>query len=131
MALLVRWISWKLLAEGDAKAAEQPRPNPRQQRAAADPKPTPAEAPGVKLFHSYASHPGTRLSLNADSIFISAKPSIFAIVDGVGDGNDALEASRITADMLSRAASQETIEALVQEIKESSAGPTECCNPAA
>ncbi len=107
----------KLLAEGDAKAAEQPRPNPRQQRAAADPKPTPAEAPGVKLFHSYASHPGTRLSLNADSIFISAKPSIFAIVDGVGDGNDALEASRITADMLSRAASQETIEALVQEIK--------------
>ncbi|CDN51833.1 type VI secretion system-associated protein TagF [Neorhizobium galegae] len=108
----------KLLPEGDAKEAGQPGSGLRQQPAVAEPKPAPAEAPGsLKLFYSYASHPGTRLSLNADSIFISATPSIFAIADGVGDGSVALEASRIAIDMLSRAAPQETIEALVQELK--------------
>jgi type VI secretion system protein ImpM len=108
----------KLLPEDAAKEAEQPKSAPRQQRASAEPKPAAAEAPRrLKLFHSYASHPGTRLSLNADSIFISAAPPIFAIVDGVGDGNGALEASKIVAGMLGDAASRETIEALVQEIK--------------
>jgi|GEM_PF-355616 len=107
-----------LLREDAAKGAEPSGSVPRPQQAATEPKPIPAETPrGLQLFHSYASHPGTRLSLNADSVFISTKPSIFAIVDGVGDGNGAVEASKIGAGMLGDARPQETIEALVQEIK--------------
>ncbi|MDQ0134388.1 type VI secretion system protein ImpM [Neorhizobium galegae] len=108
----------KLLSDDAAREAEQPKSALRQQEASADPTPAPVEAShSLRLFHSYASHPGTRLSLNADSLFISAIPSIFAIVDGVGDGNGALEASKIAAGMLGEATSHETIEALVQEIK--------------
>lgn len=106
----------KLVSEDAAKEAKQPKSAAHQQEASAEPKPVEA-ARGMQLFHSYASHPGTRLSLNADSIFISASPSIFAIVDGVGDGNGAVEASKVGAGMLGDARSQETIEALVQEIK--------------
>ncbi|CDZ49592.1 type VI secretion system-associated protein TagF [Neorhizobium galegae] len=104
----------KLFAEDAAREAEQPGPAPRRQQATAEPKPATAN---LKLLHSYASHPGTRLSVNADIVFISPIPSIFAIVDGVGDGTSAVEASKVAAGMLGDAKPQETIEALVQEIK--------------
>ncbi|KAA9384306.1 type VI secretion system-associated protein TagF [Neorhizobium galegae] len=101
----------RLFAEDATREAEQPGSVPPRHQPTAEP------SGHLKLLHSYASHPGTRLSVNADSIFISSIPSIFAIVDGVGDGTSAIEASRIAAGMLGDAASQETIEALVQEIK--------------
>jgi len=84
----------------------------------AGPKPAPVVQPkSLRLSHSYASHPGTRLTLNADNIFSSSTPSLFAIADGVGDGSDAAEASTIATGVLKEIVPQETIEALVQDIK--------------
>lgn len=89
-----------------------------QKKLPASSKPVPVPQPtSLRLSHSYASHPGTRLTLNADSVFSSSAPPLFAIADGVGDGNDAAEASAIAAGVLKEVAPQETIEALVQEIK--------------
>ena len=92
-------------AELPSVPAEKPRPASVVQHASR------------RLSHSYASHPGTRLSLNADSMFFSSTPSVFAIADGVGDGIDADEASMTATGVLKEVAPQETIEALVQEIK--------------
>ena len=101
----------------DRPVAVQPVPAPPP-----EPSPKPAVAPLVKtrnlrLSHSYASHPGTRLTLNADSVFSSTTPAIFAIADGVGDGADAAEAGATATGVLNEIAAQETIEALVQEVK--------------
>ncbi len=53
------------------------------------------------LAYSYATHAGTRLTRNADSLFVSRSPAIFAIADGVGDGPSALEAARLATSSLS------------------------------
>ncbi|WP_105386345.1 type VI secretion system-associated protein TagF [Neorhizobium alkalisoli] len=71
----------------------------------------------LNLTHSYASHPGTRLALNADSLLVSRSPSIFAVADGVGDDSGAAEAGRVVTNVLREVAPRETMEALVQEIK--------------
>lgn len=69
------------------------------------------------LEHGYATHPGTRLALNADALLVSERPSLFAVADGVGDGGGAAEAAKIAIHMLSEATGQETIEAQVQDVK--------------
>ena len=71
----------------------------------------------LSLTHSYARHPGTRLTLNADSLLVSRNPPLFVIADGVGDDTGAVEAGRIVTNVLKESAPQETIEALAQEIK--------------
>jgi type VI secretion system protein ImpM len=69
------------------------------------------------LAESHATHPGTRLNVNADALLIRREPTIFALADGLGDGNDAVSASRATIALLSDATPQETIDILVQDIK--------------
>ncbi|MEZ2223290.1 type VI secretion system-associated protein TagF [Rhizobium sp. RCC_161_2] len=66
---------------------------------------------------SYASHPGTRLSLNADALLVSERPRLFALADGIGDGMGAIEAARTATSTLSSVASHESLQALVQDIK--------------
>jgi len=69
------------------------------------------------IAYSHASHAGTRLSLNADALLISAAPHIFAIADGVGDGIGAIEAARITTGILAGIPQREALQPLVQDIK--------------
>ncbi|WP_029871462.1 type VI secretion system-associated protein TagF [Rhizobium leguminosarum] len=69
------------------------------------------------IRHSHATHPGTRLSVNADALLVSETPSLFAVADGVGDGNAAAEIGKIAVHMLAETGNQQSIEALVQDIK--------------
>jgi type VI secretion system protein ImpM len=74
-------------------------------------------SPDFAIAYSHASHAGTRLSLNADALLISAAPYIFAIADGVGDGIGAIEAARITTGILAGIPRREALKLLVQDIK--------------
>lgn len=76
-----------------------------------------AEPRNFRLRHDKASHAGTRLSVNADAVLAQHTPFLFAIADGVGDGNDAVEASRQTIAILADTAPQDTTESLLQEMK--------------
>ncbi|MGO6994144.1 type VI secretion system-associated protein TagF [Rhizobium leguminosarum] len=93
-------------------------PAPPQPETAETPRPVVVE-PHHRLVirHSHATHPGTRLSVNADALLISETPSLFAVADGVGDGNAAAEIGKIAVHMLAETGNQQSIEALVQEIK--------------
>ncbi|MBA5800646.1 type VI secretion system-associated protein TagF [Rhizobium changzhiense] len=71
----------------------------------------------LALRHSHATHPGTRLAVNADALLVSETPSLFAVADGVGDSNAAAETGKIAVHVLAETAPQQTIEALIQEIK--------------
>ncbi|MFS2178603.1 type VI secretion system-associated protein TagF [Rhizobium pisi] len=73
--------------------------------------------PPLVLRHSHATHAGTRLAVNADALLVSETRLIFAVADGVGDGNAAAETGKIAVHVLAETAPQQTIEALVQEIK--------------
>ena len=82
----------------------------------------PAESVPISQAHwtierSHASHPGTRLSLNADALLVSDKPSIFAVADGVGDGIGAIEAARIATQILAGIPEREELQTLVQDVK--------------
>lgn len=66
---------------------------------------------------SYASHAGTRLTLNADALLVSEKPRLFALADGAGDGMGAIEAARTATSVLSGVADHDSLQMLVQDIK--------------
>ncbi|MDK4741187.1 type VI secretion system-associated protein TagF [Rhizobium sp. CNPSo 3464] len=72
---------------------------------------------GRRIESSYASHSGTRLSLNADALLVSERPRLFALADGVGDSTGAIEAARTATSVLASVAAQESLQALVQDIK--------------
>ncbi len=78
---------------------------------------TKAARPDFAIAHSHASHAGTRLSLNADALLVSAAPHVYAIADGVGDGIGAIEAARITTGILAGIPQREALPLLVQDIK--------------
>ncbi|GAC1043794.1 type VI secretion system-associated protein TagF [Rhizobium sp. No.120] len=69
------------------------------------------------IAYSHASHAGTRLTLNADALLLSAAPHIFAIADGVGDGIGAIEAARITTGILAGIPQRDALQLLLQDIK--------------
>lgn len=82
------------------------------------PAPKPAPAPRRTIVEkSYATHAGTRLTLNADSLLIAEGAGLFAIADGVGTEASATEAAKITINTLTGIGPQDTLEALVQELK--------------
>jgi type VI secretion system protein ImpM len=85
--------------------------------AAAQPDRLPETTVPGKIAYSYATHAGTRFSINADSLFLSENPALFAIADGVGDQNHALEAAKLTTNSLIDIAEPATAEAMVQDIK--------------
>jgi type VI secretion system protein ImpM len=90
--------------------------NPQLESVPTPPIPV-APATSFRLSNSHATHLGTRLSINADAILVRTEPTIFAVADGLGDGGDAVEASRATIALLADAAPQDGIETLVQDIK--------------
>ena len=103
----------KLLHDNSPAATAAARPE-----TAATPGPVIVEPqPPLVLRHSHATHVGTRLTVNADALLVSETPSLFAVADGVGDSNAAAEAGKIAVHVLAETAKQQTIEALVQEVK--------------
>ncbi|WEX08248.1 type VI secretion system-associated protein TagF [Chelativorans sp. AA-79] len=90
---------------GDVSARQEPRS---------------AEAPSSRelvIERGYATHPGTRLSINGDALLLSDVPRLFAIADGVGDGMADANAAKAAVNALTDATPQETLSALVQEVK--------------
>ena len=92
-------------------------PPPAQPALAVAAKPVPISQAHWTIERSHASHPGTRLSLNADALLVSDKPSIFAVADGVGDGIGAIEAARIATQILAGIPEREELQTLVQDVK--------------
>ncbi|WP_117190288.1 type VI secretion system-associated protein TagF [Rhizobium terrae] len=108
----------RLVFEDTLTPSTPPKSPPAEKPRPAKQAPSLVDEPGsVFLDHAYATHPGTRVRLNADALLISKRPRLFAIADGVGDDNGAVEAGRIAVHTLSEAACHETIEALVQDVK--------------
>lgn len=70
-----------------------------------------------RIAYAYATHPGTRFSLNADSLFLCEKPALFAIADGVGDQPIAAEAAKLATHSLTDIGEPVSAEAMIQEIK--------------
>ncbi|MBF2713180.1 type VI secretion system-associated protein TagF [Agrobacterium vitis] len=98
----------------EAKPAPQ-RAAPSPDKPPRDPKTAESQAAGLR--YSYATHAGTRFSINADGLFICEKPRIFAIADGVGDDTASQEAARYTAGQLTEIGDTADIDTMLQEIK--------------
>lgn len=79
--------------------------------------PTPSTEQPTPVIYSYATHPGTRLSLNADSLFVSQTPALFAIADGQGDTHSAVEAARLVTNILAETPDAENPEVMAQQIR--------------
>ncbi len=77
----------------------------------------PRDIPPPNIVYSYATHPGTKLSVNADALFVSKSPTLFAIADGIGDGNPAVEAARLTTNALTDIADIDHADSMTQDIK--------------
>lgn len=101
----------KLLHDNSPVASAAPRPETTPRPVIVEPHHS------LVLRHSHATHAGTRLSVNADALLVSEAPSLFAVADGVGDGNAAADVGKIAVHILAEAAEHDTIEALVQEVK--------------
>lgn len=66
---------------------------------------------------SYATHAGTRLSINADALLVCEKPRLFAVADGVGDGSGAVDAAKVTTNALADVSLHDTLAGIVQDMK--------------
>jgi type VI secretion system protein ImpM len=103
----------KLLHDNSPAASVAPQPETTE-----TPRPVSVEPHHpLVLRHSHATHAGTRLAVNADALLVAETPSLFAVADGVGDSNAAADVGKIAVHVLAEAARQQTIEALVQEVK--------------
>ncbi|MVA58562.1 type VI secretion system-associated protein TagF [Agrobacterium vitis] len=100
--------------KADAKPGPQ-RTVPSPDKSSRDPQA--AEPQATALRYSYATHAGTRFSINADGLFICEKPRIFAIADGVGDDTASQEAARYTAGQLAEIGETADLDTMLQEIK--------------
>lgn len=80
--------------------------------------PSPVREPlRIGIEKSFATHPGTRSILNADSLLISEGANLFAVADGVAADAAAAQAAKLTINTLTGVSIQQTREALVHEIK--------------
>lgn len=94
----------------DVKAA-QPSPSNTA------PEHPPQNQSSGKVVYSYATHAGTRFSLNADSLFLCEKPPLFALADGVGDQSSALDAAKLATSSLIDIGEPTSPDAMIQAIK--------------
>jgi type VI secretion system protein ImpM len=78
-----------------------------------------SETPGGTLVveRGYATHPGTRQTVNGDALLVSRTPLLLAVADGIGDDIRAKEAAKTIANTVSTTMAQETLANLVQEVK--------------
>ncbi|WP_018238710.1 type VI secretion system-associated protein TagF [Ensifer sp. BR816] len=102
-----------------APASEEPaRAEVVENEAAAHiPAPTSPPAPLLEIAHSHATHPGTRLALNADALIASDPARLFAVADGIGDEPAAAEASRMTVAVLADAGGHASLDEAIKDIK--------------
>lgn len=77
----------------------------------------PAPAKRFVIEKSYATHPGTRLAINADALLVSETPCLFAVADGTGDGSGAADAAKVTTNTLAHVAFHDTLEETIQDVK--------------
>ncbi|MQB13353.1 MULTISPECIES: type VI secretion system-associated protein TagF [Agrobacterium] len=80
-------------------------------------RPAPSAEHPSSVTYSYATHPGTRFSLNADSLFVSRNPDLFAIADGQGDTHGAVEAARLATSILAEIQAAPNPEMMTQQIR--------------
>jgi type VI secretion system protein ImpM len=109
----------KLMKDQQTAAASQPKP-PAMPEPVRDAGRIVAmePVPSKKIIErSYSTHPGTRLSINADALLVSENPHLFAVADGVGDGSGAADAAKVTTNTLAGVSAHDTLVALVQEVK--------------
>ncbi|GGA88252.1 type VI secretion-associated protein [Brucella endophytica] len=66
---------------------------------------------------AFATHAGTRLSHNADSLLVSSQPDLFAITDGIADDQAAKHAARLATSTLSETGAHESLDDLMRDIK--------------
>ncbi len=100
--------------EGSAPAQA---PESARQKTPPTISPAPSTEQPTPVIYSYATHPGTRLSLNADSLFVSQTPALFAIADGQGDTHSAVEAARLVTNILAETPDAENPEVMAQQIR--------------
>ncbi|MDZ5449870.1 type VI secretion system-associated protein TagF [Labrys sp. ZIDIC5] len=95
-----------------------PSPPPPAERTETTPLPVAAAPPpALVMERGYATHAGTRLSINADALLVSDNPRLFAVADGVSDSNGAAEAAKIVTNTLASVSPADTLETLVQDVK--------------
>ncbi|APG87622.1 phosphatase ImpM (plasmid) [Sinorhizobium americanum CCGM7] len=85
--------------------------------AAPIPEAAPPPATFLGIAHSHATHPGTRLALNADALIASDPDRLFAVADGIGDEPAAAEASRITIAVLADGCGHDSLDEAIKNIK--------------
>ncbi|HLP70245.1 MAG TPA: type VI secretion system-associated protein TagF [Rhizobium sp.] len=112
----------KLIGQGPSELSAPPRASPSDEPRPPKPSYQPAflaagQSPPLMFEHSYATHPGTRLTMNADALLVRETPRLFALADGVGHDNGAAEAARLSTTVLGETAQHQAIEALAQELK--------------
>jgi type VI secretion system protein ImpM len=110
----------KLVATERVEALSRPMPVPAPPSVAPAPEVLEnaiAAETRLSIESSYASHAGTRLTLNADALLASERPRLFALADGIGDSMSAIEAARTATGVLSGVGDHESLQALVQDIK--------------
>ncbi|MCZ7447084.1 type VI secretion system-associated protein TagF [Agrobacterium rhizogenes] len=100
-----------------APAPSRAQEKTKQQMPPVAPAPAPPAEQPSSVIYSYATHPGTRLSLNADALFVSQTPSLFAIADGQGDTHSAAEAARLATNILAETPDAENPEMMAQQIR--------------
>lgn len=106
--------------DGDGSKPE-PAPTIAQERTEQETPSVPAPAALAEqpspIIYSYATHPGTRLSLNADALFVSQTPYLFAVADGQGDTYSAAEAARLATNILAETPDARNPEMMAQQIR--------------
>jgi len=81
------------------------------------PTPVPASQPKIRLSRSYATHAGTRLHNNSDSLLLSSHPDLFAVTDGFGNEQFSRHAARLATNTLAETQPCETHGDFIREIK--------------
>ncbi|PRH88307.1 type VI secretion system-associated protein TagF [Labrys okinawensis] len=110
------------LLKGGNPTVKQPSrpptsPPPVEKTEMAPPRVEAPPLPALAMERGYATHAGTRLSINADALLVSDNPRLFAVADGVGDGNGAAEAAKIVTNTLAHVSPADMLETLVQDVK--------------
>lgn len=106
----------RLVREG-ATAPMDARQSTRQIAVSQHSGSTSSQTTSLLLHSCGATHPGTRLSINADVLLMRQHPDIVAVADGIGTTGAAAEAARQVLQSLGNIPVHDSIELLAQDVK--------------